>query len=388
MSIAAVICEFNPFHNGHKYLLSQIRAKGYDTIICVMSSSFTQRGEVALLDKFVRTQVALKNGADLVVELPLPWSVSSAERFAKGGVEIIKALSVADTVFFGSESGNIELIKKAALATEDERVKSLLTDFMEKGDYYPLALEKSVEAVFGEEISSVLKTPNNTLGVEYMKELTKYSIKADTIKRTGTEHDSDLTCDEFASASFIRNALKTSGDFSDFVPDFNDETFENPAFEELGNRAVLLKLKTMTKEELINTADVTEGLENRIAEAAKTAQTIEELLSMIKTKRYTMARLRRIIMSAFLGITKDIQSKPVPYLRFLGMTEKGSVALSLAAKKASLPIVTNVAPALNNLQGHALETLNLEIKATDTRTIFEKNISPCGKDFTAGIIKA
>ncbi len=384
MKIAAVICEFNPFHNGHKYLLSEIRKQGYECIICVMSSSFTQRGEVAVTNKFERTKVALKNGADLVIELPAPYAVSSAQVFAKGSAEIIKATGVVDKVFFGSENGDIELIKKAALATKDKKVTELLKEKMRDGDYYPLALEKAVKEVFGSEISDVLSSPNNTLGVEYIKELEGSGIETATVKRIAVEHDSTTSKDGFASASLIREMIFKGEDVNAFVPNGD---FTNPAKTEFGERAVIYKLKSMSAENFEALADVTEGLHNRIYSAVKNCNSLEELLSEIKTKRYTMARLRRIITSAVLGITKDLQNSPVPYLRILGMTDAGKEALSLISKKADLPIVTSVAPALKTLDSKAKEMLMCDIRATDIRTVFEKEISESGTDFISALIK-
>lgn len=384
MKTSAVICEFNPFHNGHKYLLDEIRRQGYECIICVMSGSFTQRGEAAISDKFERTRVALKNGADLVIELPTPYAVSSAERFAKGGVDIIKATGVVDKVFFGSEAGDIELIKKAALATNDPKVLAILKDRMDKGEYYPSALEKAIEEVFGSEVSNVLKEPNNTLGVEYVKELSRCGIEAGTIKRKAVAHDSHEAKGNFASASLIREMIFKGEEVSGYVP---CGSFSNPAKLSLGDRAILFRLKTMNLEEIANLPDVSEGLENRIYNAARICNSLEELLFEVKTKRYTMARLRRILTSAVLGITKDLQSSPVPYLRILGMTEIGKEALSLISKKAALPIITSVAPALKVLDEKAKEMLMCDINATDIRTVFEKEISDSGKDFTTALIK-
>lgn len=384
MKIAAVICEFNPFHNGHKYLLDEIRKQGYDTIICVMSTSFTQRGEVAVVDKFRRTEVALKNGADLIIELPTPYTVATAQIFAKGGANIIKAAGVVDKVFFGSECGNIELIKKAASATKDHRVIALLKENMDEGDYYPQALEKAVKEIFGSEISDILASPNNTLGVEYIKELMGSDIEVDTIKRIAVEHDSLNSNGNFASASLIREMIFNGEDVCRFVPQGD---FSNPAKTKYGERAVMYRLKSMSLEDFEELPDVTEGLHNRIYSAVKNCNSLDDLLKAIKTKRYTQARLRRIITSAVLGITKDLQSLPLPYLRILGMTENGKEALSQISKGTNLPIVTSIAPALKALDEKAKEMLRCDIRATDLRTIFEKEISDSGADFSTAMIK-
>lgn len=384
MKISAVICEFNPFHNGHKYLLDKIRKQGYDCIICIMSGSFTQRGDVAIFDKFERTKAALKNGADLVIELPTPYAVASAQIFAKGSADIIKATGVVDKVFFGSEAGDIELLKKAAFATKSKEVEALLKEKMRDGEYYPLALEKAVNEVFGKEIADVLTSPNNTLGVEYIKELDASGIETATIKRIAVEHDSAASNGSFASASLVREMIFKGEDVTSFVP---KGYFNNPAKTELGERAIMYKLKSMSLEDYENLPDISEGLHNRIYSAVKKCNSLEELLSAVKTKRYTHARLRRIITSAVLGITKDLQNTPIPYLRILGMSEKGKEALSQISKKSCLPVVTSVAQALKTLDENALKMLMCDITATDIRTVFEKEISESGADFSTAMLK-
>ncbi len=384
MKKAGVICEFNPFHNGHRYLLDQIRAQGFECIICVMSGSFTQRGDVALMDKFSRTRLALKNGADLILELPAPFAVASAQRFAKGGVDILKATGVVDEVIFGSESGDAEAIKKAALATENPEVSSIMAEYMDRGYYYPQALEQGVRDVFGSDTADILAYPNNTLGVEYVKELIKADIPFSTVKRKAVEHDSTKVKGEFASASLIREMILKGKDVSDLLPSGD---FSNPASTEYGERAVMYKLKSMSIEDFEKLPDVTEGLHNRIFSAVQKCSSLEQLLAEIKTKRYTMARLRRIITSSLLGITKDLQSSPVPYLRVLGMTERGKTALGEIAKKTDLPVITSVASALKSLEGKPREILLCDINATDIRTVFEKKVSPSGLDFTTAMIK-
>lgn len=384
MRIAAVICEFNPFHNGHKYLLDEIRRQGYGCIICVMSGSFTQRGEPAIFDKFARAGTALKNGADLVIELPTPFAVASAERFAKVGVQTVAALKAVDTVFFGSEAGDIELIKKAAAAVDSTEVCQKLRHRLAQGEYYPNALQKSVGEVYGAEISDVLAMPNNILGVEYMRELKKADIEARTVLRVGVAHDSSAVVDGIASASNIRERILKGLPVNGLMP---KEELSNPASLLTGERAVLFKLKELSVEEIARLADVNEGLENRIYSAARSCSSLEELLFGVKTKRYTMARLRRITASAILGITKDLQACPVSYIRVLGMTKAGGDALSKIAAKTDLPIITGVASGLKALDDKAKKTLMCDINATDLRTVFEATVSSSGKDFTHGLIK-
>ena len=385
MVTGALICEYNPFHNGHKYMLDMMRLDGCDHIIAVMSGSFTQRGDVAVYSKFTRTEKALSGGADIVIELPAVWAVSSAQRFAKGGCDIIKGLQCVDRVYFGSECGDISVLKAAALATCDQRVNEKVKVFMDNGDYYPVALQKSVEEIYGSDYAEILSSPNNILGIEYIKALMDTDIDVRTIKRTGVSHDSQSTTDTIASASKIRELISTDTDFSCFVPE--DSKTSNPAFLEQGERALLLRLRDTDEATLKATADVSEGLHNRILSVSREKNTIEDILSEVKTKRYTHSRLRRILICTLLGIKNSHYEMSVPYIRILGFTQKGAELIKSIHSTASLPLVINAAKDMNNLSQSAKEILNIDIKATDLRTVFEESPTPCGSDFTNGIIK-
>lgn len=384
MITGALICEYNPFHNGHKYMLDEMRKDGCDCIVAVMSGSFTQRGDVAVFSKFERAKSALANGADMVVELPTVFAVSSAQRFAKGGCEIIKALKGVNRVYFGSESGDISLLRKASDATDDPQVNEKVKAFMSEGDYYPVALQKAVKEICGNEYAEILSSPNNTLGIEYIKALKGSNIEVRTIMRTGVDHDSEDTTDTIASASKIRELISENIDYTPFTP---DACAHNPAFFDFGERAVLFKLRELTAEDFENIPDVCEGLHNRISAASKSKNNMEEILSEIKTKRYTHSRLRRILTCALLGITKEHQSISTPYIRVLGFNCVGEQFLKSIYTDSTLPIVLNVAKDMSKLSENAKAILNIDIKATDLRTVFEKSPTPCGADFTKGIIK-
>lgn len=296
----AVICEFNPFHNGHKYLLESAKNVLKEPIIAIMSGSFTQRGEVAVCDKFVRAKSALENGADLVLELPVVFSLSGAESFAKAGVAMAAAFDCTNHLAFGSESGDCELLKKSAKAVCDKNVQALVRDGMKSGGYYPRELENAVKAVFGNEVSSVLCEPNNILAVEYIKALIGTSIEPFSVARTGVAHDSHIAGNEFASASHIREMLRNGENAKKYAPHIPDEI----TFSENLDRPLLYRLRTMTREDIAKLPDVGEGLENRIADVAMRCSTSAEIADFVKTKRYTHARIRRILACALLGIEK------------------------------------------------------------------------------------
>ncbi len=383
MSVFAVICEYNPFHNGHKYLIEQVKKDG-DTVIAVMSGSFTQRGDVAVSDKFSRAETALRNGADLVIELPAVFAYSNAETFARGGVEIANSLNVVDKLCFGAEDADINLLKLAGEAFEDKRFKKELKKYMDSGEYYPRAVKKTLEEVYSPALASVVEKPNNILAVEYIKALSGTGIEPVAVKRIGAAHDSTEVEDNITSASNIREMIKSGKNFSPFVPNY---TINNPADIKRLERIILYKLRTMSKEEIKKLPDVSEGLENRIYDAARSSKSLDELFEAIKTKRYTMARIRRIAVSALLNIKSEDSKTSAKYIRVLAFNEKGAHLLSQIKEKGSLPLITNVADGYNSLNDDAKKMFDIDILATDTFNMALSEIKACGEDFTKGVIK-
>lgn len=372
-----IICEFNPFHNGHKYLIQQAKSLTNEPVVVVMSSSFTQRGEVAITDKFSRTKSALLCGADLVIELPVVYAVSNAEVFAKSGVKILSSFTELNYLSFGCETNNIELLSKAASAHKNMAIQAIVAKEMQNGSYYPKALETAVREIYGNDIANILATPNNVLAVEYLKALPDI-IKPLPIQREGVQHDSKTTSNNIASASYIREKLKKGEDISDFVPYKPCEL----AFPENLEIAMLYKLRSMTANEIENLPDVTEGLENRIYSAIHKYNSIQEILFAVKSKRYTLARLRRILISALLGITKETQKIAPCYARVLGFTKDGEKIL----KSCNLPIITSVKKGLS--MGSDIENLlKAEIFATNVFSLATNPPQKSNADFTTPIIK-
>lgn len=374
----AVICEFNPFHNGHKYLLESAKKVLKEPIIAIMSGSFTQRGEVAVCDKFVRAKSALENGADLVLELPVVFSLSGAEGFAKAGAAIASAFDCTNHLAFGSESGDCELLKKSANAVCDERVQALVRDGMKNGGYYPRELESAVKAVFGDEVSSVLCKPNNILAVEYIKALSSTSVEPFSVARTGVAHDSRIAGEGFASASHIREMLRNGENAKKYAPYVPDEI----TFSENLDRPLLYRLRTMTREEISKLPDVGEGLENRIADAAMQCSTSAEIADFVKTKRYTHARIRRILSCALLGIEKAHTQIPIEYVRVLGFTKDGAELL----KDCRLNVVTSAIAGLK-IGGSTKALLEKDISAYNISALAYRVPKKGGLDFTTQIVK-
>ncbi len=354
MKITSVICEFNPFHNGHKYLIDKIKSEHADCVIAIMSGNFVQRGDVAIVDKYKRAETALKNGCDLVVELPTVFALSSAERFAKGGVAIADALN-SDILCFGAENDDINKLKTISHIFYDDNFKEKLKKYLSNGEYYPKAVNKSVADSLGDDYADILNGANNTLAVEYIKALEKTNISPVAIKRKGTSHDSFITSENIASATHIRNLIRENEKYDSFVNDTVEYFTDVKKLE----TAILYRLKTMSKNEIENLPDVSEGLHNRIFECAKNSNSLEELYECLKTKRYTLARLRRIVMYALLGITKDDMKENALYIRVLGMNHSGAKLL----KSSKLPLVCKFPQDYNALSEEARRMLDIDLKA-------------------------
>ncbi len=391
MKIAAVVAEYNPFHLGHEYMISSVKNLGFDGVVAVMSGNFVQRGDCAVCDKRARAEMALKNGVDLVVELPVPFATASAERFAYGAAEIIKGMGCVDAIAFGSENGNADLIKKAAEIISSDLSESI-KPYLNAGMTFAAARQKAVESI-DSNVSRLLESPNDTLAIEYVAHLSDSEIKPIAIKRIGAAHDGE-TKDGFASASEIRKMI-VSGDrneFKAYMPESAAEILDGqigiglaPADLKNAENSVLSALRQMTADDIAKLPDISEGLENRIASAVRNNISIDGITDEIKTKRYTHARIRRTLLSAYLGITKNDVFGKVPYIRVIGFNEKGKEILSIMKKQATLPIVSRVKE-INALDKQAKDMFSLESRTTDLYWLMTPTKMPCGKDMTDSVI--
>lgn len=371
MSRAGVICEFNPFHNGHKFLLEKIKEAYADEIVCIMSGNFVQRGDIAVADKYSRAAAALQNGADIVIELPTAYAVSGAQTFAENGVRIAKAMN-CDILCFGAESDIEKLLTVTKILNSDE-TNRMIADYMDQGYYYPKALSIAV----GEAHADIISRPNNILALEYIKACQRHGIRPVAIQRKGVEHDDEIMRDNIASASKIREMIVNHDEYHPYTP----MTIDSPCTISAIEPAILYRLKTITPEELRKIADVSEGLENRITEAAKKYNSLSEICEAIKTKRYTMARIRRILIAAFLNITTDLQRTPVPYLRVLGLKSGKESLLS----NAKLPLIVKTKVDYDRLDFSAKEIFDLDLRAAEALNIAKGGIPI--NEFSQGIIK-
>lgn len=379
-----IVCEYNPFHNGHKFHLEKTKADTDSFTVCVMSGNFVQRGECALIDKWQRAATAVKGGADIVLDLPAPWAVSSAENFARGSVFLLSAFGI-DVLSFGSETGDKELLKLCASATENEAVAGLIRKYMSEGMNYPSALSEAVARVYGEKAKKVISSPNSTLGVEYIRWLRAYAPEKDflPVERFGADHDSDSIANGFASASKIRSMI--SDDVSAFVPDFVDEMLRKNINDGTvhsllkAERAILSSLREMQKEEYADYVTDDSGLASRIYEGAKTAKSLNELYEKAKSKNFTHARVRREVLNLYLRIPRDMCRENPPYIKILAVNERGLSLVSKAKENSDLPLVTKHADR-ERLSDFGKAVYDLQCSCTDKFALMSDNIRPCGEE--------
>lgn len=388
MQIGAVITEYNPFHKGHQWQLAQIRQKGATHVAVVMSPDFTQRGTPAILPKRVRAAAALANGADLIIELPVCYACAGAQGFAFGAVKLTQAMGCVDFLAFGAEDADLSLLRQAADALENPQVQFALKEELSKGITFAKARELAVETVFGREVAQVLQKPNNILGVEYLAQLSgKSTIQPMPLARIGNAHDGEPE-EGFASASYLRKLI-INGDWNrakEYLPKSVWDIYQTAAQNgevasmQMGERAVLSVLRRMSKEQMVALPDVSEGIENRLYQAVRKSCSIEELYEQIKTKRYPLSRVRRLVLSAFLQIPPQMHKTPPPYLRVLGMNERGKEILGRMKQTACLPVSTSLAK-LAKISPQAEEFASLESHCADQYRIFTERIFPCGSDY-------
>ncbi len=388
MKTAGIVAEYNPFHNGHRYLAEQTRAAGATHIIAVMSGSFVQRGEPAIFSKWQRTKTALRNGVDLVLELPVPYALGSAERFAAGAVATLSATGCPDFLSFGSESGSIPALQQAADACILAERSDTLARLLKEGLPYPAARERAVAELTDPDNAALLSMPNNTLGIEYLKAMRQQNVSfsALTFRREGAAHDG-APSGQYASASWLRQAIADGAaedDILRYLPQGEalQATLPLAAKTERLEAAVLWRLRSMSAADFALLPDVTEGLENRLYAAVQEAVGIDDFLFRVKTKRYPLARLRRIVWCAMIGIEKRDVVSPPAYLRILGFNSRGRELLQKMKATAAFPLVSSFV----ELEQLAPRFALLEKTATDLQGLAVSPPLPCNRDYTEKIV--
>lgn len=373
MKICAIICEYNPFHRGHAWQLTQARKRsGADYVICLMSGAFVQRGEAAIVDKWQRAKTALQAGADAVFELPVLFSMRAAPDFARGGVSLALALGCSD-LSFGCETDDLTLIRR--LSSLDTQNNPLIHSLLAEGLSYPRALEAFYQKTLGAEF---VMQPNLLLAVEYLRANQNLSGNLNPVPVLRTHPHDAPGLGAYASASAIRNGLLNA------LPE---------AFEAAGvclntplvrtadlENVILWKLRETTPEQMRKVVDISEGLENRILSAALTQTGWQELIMAAGCARYTNARIRRAVLSAVLSITKELNTScpTVPYARLLGFKRSSSPLLAQLKQQSTIPIYTKMANAPSS------PCLDLDIRA---QNLFDLalGIAP-GRDMTTSPI--
>lgn len=391
MKTYGIVAEFNPFHNGHEYLIEQGKKAGAEKTVCVMSGNFVQRGEPAVCSKWRRAEMALKCGADLVVELPVSWAVSSAERFAYGAVAVLNSMGCVDKLLFGCENADTDSLFSAASLCLSEEYSGALKKFLSDGLSFPSAREKAVLSLSDAKTAEILKTPNNILATEYCKSLLRLnsSMEPVCVNRTGVDHDSENLSEAFASASAIRKMLSCDFEKSaDFMPEkafalLKKAYEEGRLLKDFKNLDLPLisMLRRADANEISLVPDVSEGLEYKIKEAAKTGTSFGEIADLAKSKRYTHSRLRRILLLFYLGIFNEDLIEAPPYIRVLGFNNKGRELLAQMKKTASLPVIMRYND-IGKLSGQCKSVFDTESRAVDMYNTLFDNIRPCGENMT------
>ncbi len=373
MKFCAVICEYNPFHNGHAYQLGRIReASGCDKILCLMSGDFTQRGEAAVAGKYARARHAILGGADVVLELPASFAVSPAELFARGAVHILAAIPAVTTLAFGCESGTKEdfLALGRALASEDKPFKAALKEGMAEGGSYIRARNAALSALHPEIDEALLTSPNNILGGEYCHALLseKSKIEPLPIPRTGGGYGEEILRADFSSAASLRLAMQ---DFKKYrrlirknVPAFvfDDCPMRAPASFEI---AALCALAEHSAEQISLSPDCAEGLENRLKMLVQTTPEYSALLEKVVSKRYTRARIKRILAQNFLGVSlkavKDFLASPL-YCNVLAVKKENAEEILSALSGSKFPVLVKRGD-ISRLDKTARACMDTDLKA-------------------------
>lgn len=389
MPVAGIITEYNPLHYGHVHLLEETRRRlGAGTpIVCVMSGNFVQRGDFALVDKRARAAAAVRSGADLVLELPLPWALSSAEGFARGGVEALRALGCVTHLAFGSEGGDAgPLVRLAEVLCAGDFPEALRRE-LSKGDSFPAARQRAAAGLLSPEEAAPLGRPNDLLAVEYCKALRGSGIQPLAVLRKGDGHDAPVSGGYSASA--IRELLRQGEEAAALermapamAEAFRAEASAGraPVFGENCEQAVLARLRFMEEPDFAALDHGREGLYRRLFRASRQAAGLSGLLAEAKTRRYPMARLRRMVLWAFLGLDGRTP-EALPYLRLLAANNRGRAVLAQA--RSALPVLAKPA-GVRRLGPEAQSLFQLEARAGRLYALACPNPAAAADEWRAG----
>lgn len=391
MRVAGVICEYNPFHRGHEWMLRELRAQGMEAIVCAMSGNAVQRGEVAVADKFARAEMAVRGGADLVLELPSPWSAATAEIFARGGVSLLQQTGVVTHLAFGSESGDAAALRSLAAVLDTEEYRAALRQYLSGGESFAVCRQKAAAQLVSEAQAALLARPNNNLAVEYCRVLNALgsTMTPVTVCRVGAGHDGGVE-NGIASATHIRKLLLEGREEEalSLMPDSAADILRREIAEgrapmslQCCERAILGKLRAMEEEDFRKYDGGGEGLYHRFYQSVRKSTNIGDVVDSAKTKRYSHARLRRMLLAAWLDIPQVQKESRIPYLRVLAANERGR-ALLRQMRDGGAPVLTK--PADVGALGQEVETLFAdESRRADLCALACPNLrqSACGQDW-------
>lgn len=357
MESVGIIAEYNPFHNGHLYHLNKIKEKYKDaTIVLVMSGNFTQRGDVSIIDKWKKTQIALKAGIDIVVELPFPFATQSADYFSYGSITLLEKLKV-NKVIFGSESDNINDLKIIAdTQLNNPDFDKLVKIYSKFGYNYPTALSLALKDLTKKEI----KEPNDLLGISYIKAIRQnhYKIKPELVKRTNNYHEEELN-ENLSSATAIRKALKEGKDIKDQVPEFTTDHLTDLHYIE--EYFQLLKYKIITEKDLSIYNTVEEGIDQKLKKEIISTTSYDDLINKIKSKRYTYNKISRMLIHILCNFTKEKKEKfkEISYIRLLGFSDKGRKYLNSIKKDLDIPLISKISRNKDPMLEFEIETTKI-----------------------------
>jgi len=375
MKSVGIIAEYNPFHNGHLYHLSKIKEKYPNhTIILVMSGNFTQRGDVSIIDKWKKAEIALKAGIDLIIELPYPFATQSADYFSYGAISILEKLKV-ERVIFGSESNNIkdiEIIVDTQLNNND--FDKLVKIYSKLGKNYPTALSLAIKDLTNKEIIA----PNDLLGISYVKTIRQnnYKIIPETIKRISSYHEKSLS-NNICSATAIRNALKNELDIKEHVPKFVIPYLKD--LHTIDDYFPFLKYKIITEKDLSIYNTVDEGIDKKLKKEIKNVESLQELIEKLKSKRYTYNKITRTLLHILCNFTKEEakENNKITYLRILGFNNKGRLYLNQIKKELDIPLISKIKKNKDPMLELELRTTNiysLPLKNKKAKELIEQEV--------------
>lgn len=396
MKIAGIVAEYNPFHNGHKYHIEKTRLQTRaDAVVAVMSGNFVQRGDCAVADKWTRAKSAILGGADLVIELPVYYSLSSAPLFAFGAVSILDALGCVDYISFGMETDNINKLSSIAenISKNPDALEQQTQKYLDNYTGYSAARRHAISALYGAD-ESFLNGPNNMLALEYMCALSRLSstITPIGITRLGADHHDTKAFSKYSSASALRERLYAGKSISKAVPKDVSALYKKasksalfPVLTQHFDKMLISHLRRTNPSELQNIIDMPQGFENRIVSMANKAGSIDELTKLCCARQYTYSRIRRLLFASFIGIHFMGYDKKPTYIRVLALNDTGKKVLAKMNENCTLPIITKAA---SYDKKDSDELFMLDTLATDLYSAAYENVSnrAGGKDFTTSPI--